>query len=397
MTVRLLGVGAASPALRLAAADVGAAWGRARPGPGRSVRPRRGHAHARVGRRDRALAAAGIEPERVDALLLGHEPAAVRRRPEPRVPRRGARLLVLGRRRAVRGLRARRHGGARGRGRRDRSRIRAHRDRRGERRGPARSRHRLRGPVRRGQRPRSCSAPTAAPAALGTRVSRTRPFLDRYRGDGEHDNRDLYDARLFREEMFLPVVTEVVEALASFDVARVVTPRSRRPARRDRRQAGRRARRRPPRRSTRPSVTPAPQPRSSAARSTWTHRASSRSSAPAAVAPPARWCTSTSRFPDAALVADALAEGRPVSYAEALRGTRAARPDRGDDPDGRAARERDVHPRRRRDARSPRWPLRRLRHDQHAAVDPSPLHQLWRAEARAGAALRAAARSTPSS
>jgi hydroxymethylglutaryl-CoA synthase len=56
-------------------------------------------------------------------------------------------------------------------------------------------------------------------AAIGTRVTRTRPLLDRYRGDGEIDNRDLYDARLFREEIFLPMTTEVVRALASFDVA----------------------------------------------------------------------------------------------------------------------------------------------------------------------------------
>src|SRR4051794_40904600 len=40
-------------------------------------------------------------------------------------------------------------------------------------------------------------------ATIGTRVTRTRPFLDRYRGDGEIDNRDVYDARLFREEIFL--------------------------------------------------------------------------------------------------------------------------------------------------------------------------------------------------
>jgi hydroxymethylglutaryl-CoA synthase len=55
-------------------------------------------------------------------------------------------------------------------------------------------------------------------ASLGTHITRTRPFVDRYRGDGEDDNRDLYDARLFREEIFLPVVSEVASALASFDV-----------------------------------------------------------------------------------------------------------------------------------------------------------------------------------
>src|SRR5439155_1252473 len=55
-------------------------------------------------------------------------------------------------------------------------------------------------------------------ATIGARVTRTRPFLDRYRGDGEVDNRDMYDARLFREEIFLPVVRDVAETLAAFDV-----------------------------------------------------------------------------------------------------------------------------------------------------------------------------------
>ncbi|MDQ1434325.1 MAG: hypothetical protein QOF59_1141 [Actinomycetota bacterium] len=57
-----------------------------------------------------------------------------------------------------------------------------------------------------------------ATATIGTRLTRTRPFLDRYRGDGEIDNRDMYDGRLFREEIFLPVVREVAENLAAFDV-----------------------------------------------------------------------------------------------------------------------------------------------------------------------------------
>jgi hydroxymethylglutaryl-CoA synthase len=56
-------------------------------------------------------------------------------------------------------------------------------------------------------------------AGLGARVTRTRPLLDRYRGDGEIDNRDLYDARLFREEIFLPLTGDVVDALASFDIS----------------------------------------------------------------------------------------------------------------------------------------------------------------------------------
>lgn len=55
-------------------------------------------------------------------------------------------------------------------------------------------------------------------AVLSTRVTRTQPLLDRYRGDDESVTRDLYDPRLFREEMFLPVVREVGEQLAAFDV-----------------------------------------------------------------------------------------------------------------------------------------------------------------------------------
>jgi uncharacterized OB-fold protein len=61
-------------------------------------------------------------------------------------------------------------------------------------------------------------ADTGGSAAVGTRVSNTRPLVDRYRGDGEVDNRDLYDARLFREEMFLPSVEAVTTELASRSV-----------------------------------------------------------------------------------------------------------------------------------------------------------------------------------
>ena len=56
------------------------------------------------------------------------------------------------------------------------------------------------------------------PAVLAARVTRTHPLLDRYRGDGEADTRDLYDPRLFREEMFLPFVREVAAHLAALDV-----------------------------------------------------------------------------------------------------------------------------------------------------------------------------------
>ena len=49
----------------------------------------------------------------------------------------------------------------------------------------------------------------AGPAALVARTQRTWPVLDRYRGDGEASTRDFYDPRLFREEVFLPLLTDV--------------------------------------------------------------------------------------------------------------------------------------------------------------------------------------------
>jgi len=55
-------------------------------------------------------------------------------------------------------------------------------------------------------------------ASLGARVTRSAPLLDRYRGAGDTATRDLYDARLFREEIFLPLLLEVSHHLAPFDV-----------------------------------------------------------------------------------------------------------------------------------------------------------------------------------
>ena len=54
-------------------------------------------------------------------------------------------------------------------------------------------------------------------AMLTERVTRTQPFLDRYRGDGEAHTRDLYDPRLFREEIFLPTMRELGEQLMGAD------------------------------------------------------------------------------------------------------------------------------------------------------------------------------------
>jgi hydroxymethylglutaryl-CoA synthase len=55
-------------------------------------------------------------------------------------------------------------------------------------------------------------------ASMPARVTRTHPFLDRYRADADEGTRDLYDTRLFREEIFLPVVQEVGEQLATLEI-----------------------------------------------------------------------------------------------------------------------------------------------------------------------------------
>lgn len=54
---------------------------------------------------------------------------------------------------------------------------------------------------------------SGGPAALERWVTRSRPAVDRYRGDGEAATRDVYDSRLFREELFVPTLTEIAEAL----------------------------------------------------------------------------------------------------------------------------------------------------------------------------------------
>jgi len=56
-------------------------------------------------------------------------------------------------------------------------------------------------------------------ATLGARVTRTHPFLDRYRGDREATTRDLYDGRLFREEVFLPMMRDLGAQLSTLDVS----------------------------------------------------------------------------------------------------------------------------------------------------------------------------------
>lgn len=55
-------------------------------------------------------------------------------------------------------------------------------------------------------------------ASIGARVTRTHPYLDRYRGDQEGETRDIYDGRLFREEVFLPIMRDLGAQMATLDV-----------------------------------------------------------------------------------------------------------------------------------------------------------------------------------
>ncbi|HLG00914.1 MAG TPA: OB-fold domain-containing protein [Acidimicrobiia bacterium] len=61
-------------------------------------------------------------------------------------------------------------------------------------------------------------------AVVRASATHTAPVVDRYRGDREEATRDLYDARLFREEVFVPHVTEVALMLDLPDDARWSLP-----------------------------------------------------------------------------------------------------------------------------------------------------------------------------
>ena len=189
-----------------------------RPWRGGGLRARRGHPHAGLDRLRRALRRDRRAPRGRRRPVVGHHPTAVRR---------GAQLVAPGRDRCGSGRRpsvpsppGSPHAGveallaaadaiAAGTVRPG--------DRRHQRRAAARHRHVARAGLRRGRHGRCCSGPDedGAPAVLGPRASRWMAALDRYRGDHEDTTRDVYDGRLFREEMFLPLATETAAALGT--------------------------------------------------------------------------------------------------------------------------------------------------------------------------------------
>jgi hydroxymethylglutaryl-CoA synthase len=210
------GVGAASPSLRVTAADIGAAWGRGGRGQVAVCAPDEDTLTLAWEAATSALAAAGVEASAVDAIFWGtaRPPFAE----GPSLPFLAAALGVP----ADAGgalLSGSTHAGM--------DALFAGSD--AVAAGSARIAlvvvsDALRPGLGTGFEAR-CGAGAAAvvlsaegSATLGARVNLSRPLVDRYRGDGETDNRDLYDARLFREEMFLPGVESVTRALAPEDV-----------------------------------------------------------------------------------------------------------------------------------------------------------------------------------
>jgi hydroxymethylglutaryl-CoA synthase len=212
--VRLLGVGAGAPALRVAASDIGAAWGRGGRGQIAACAPDEDTLTLAWDAASAALAAAGVGPDAIDAIYWGTS-----RPPFAEGPSLAFLSAALSLPTAVSGalLAGSPHSGMEA--------LAAGAD--AVAAGSARialvvvsdAIHPGLGSAFEAR----CGAGAAAvvlgaqggAASLGARVTHSRPFVDRYRGDGEADNRDLYDARLFREEIFLPSIQAVTEQMAS--------------------------------------------------------------------------------------------------------------------------------------------------------------------------------------
>lgn len=212
MTPRIVAAGAAAPGLRLAAADVAAAWGAS---GGRSsvavCAPDEDALTLSWLAATRALAAAGLDPAAVDGLWWGTTrppfaegpshavlAAALRLRPD------AGGLLCSGSPHAgIDALLAARDAVAAG----------------SARTALVVAADALVPGAGTGFEQRAGAAAVAVIVSAGGggahlrgHVTRSRPVLDRYRGDGEPATRDLYDPRLFREEVFVPLLTDAGRA-----------------------------------------------------------------------------------------------------------------------------------------------------------------------------------------
>jgi hydroxymethylglutaryl-CoA synthase len=212
--VRILGVGAGAPALRVDASDIGAAWGRSGRGRIAACAPDEDTLTLAWDAGSAALSAAGVEPDAVDAIYWGTS-----RPPFAEGPSLPFLASALGLATTAGGalLSGSTHAGM--------DALAAGAD--AVAAGSARIAlvvvsDALRPGLGTGFESR-CGAGAAAvvlgahggTGALGARVTHSRPLVDRYRGDGEIDNRDLYDARLFREEIFLPSIESVTHEMAA--------------------------------------------------------------------------------------------------------------------------------------------------------------------------------------
>ena len=335
-----------------------------RPRRGRGLRARRGHPHAGLDRLRRALRRDRRARRGRRRPVVGHDPPAVRRGSQLVAPGRVAAARAVGRRCGRR--RARPTPGSRRCWRRPTPSPRARSA------GPSSSpaTRCCPAPARRSS-PSAARPPTAvllgpdedgAPAVLGPRASRWMAALDRYRGDHEDTTRDVYDGRLFREEIFLPLAAETAAALGTDSRWSLPDPDGRlgsalarkigmptRWSSADVRRAPRRHRR--GRRAHRPRARP---------RRTGRRRRSS----PSAAAGPPRWASRSARRCRGRRGRSPTSRPRALaaSYAAGAPGPRPARTGRRARRDGRAAGQRDVRAGQRRDPRAHRRPLRRLRH-----------------------------------
>jgi hydroxymethylglutaryl-CoA synthase len=215
---RLLGVGVAAPALRLSASDVGAAWGRGGRGQAAICAADEDTLTLAWDASSRALRAANVAAGDIDALFWGTSRPPFAEGPSHAflaaaiglADHAGGALFAGSTHSGIEAVLAAADAVAGG----------------SARHALVVASDALRPGPGTGFEAR-CGAGAAAivlgfeggTAGLGGRVTRSRPLLDRYRGDGELDNRDVYDARLFREEIFLPMTGEVVDALSSFDIS----------------------------------------------------------------------------------------------------------------------------------------------------------------------------------
>ena len=256
----------------------------------------------------------------------------------------------------------------------------------------------------------------SSPAArLVSRTTRSMPAVDRYRADGACATGDVYDARLFREEVFVPLLTETGRAAAA-ESASPLWPHGPSPIPTASSPPpwpsvwARRWHRRP---STARSATPGPPPPCSASSMPVPDRGSGPTGRPGSGAGTTRGLhrdrsgtgvggprpSSSMRcapFP-APSPSTGSGAGRRVAYPEALRARGQLEPMDDPIPMGLPAGRGRLRPGQPRDAGPLRGALPGLRDDLDPTVDPPHLHRMRRRPSSRSCRWRGAAACTPSS